>query len=146
MIRLLASLLLAAGALAGAALAGSGSVVGEWRVYSARIYYDIGGGGHAGKGLSSRTLVLSPGGRWRFGSSAGTWLVRPIRAADWRRWGVSPYGPRRRIVLRGWNRSVADGPIEEGSRVDFLWVIYRVAPPLVGDPGTIWLKFGRVRP
>lgn len=145
MTRVLA-LLLTAGALAGGALAGSGSVAGDWRVYSARIYYDVGGGGAVTKGLSSRTLVVSPGGRWTFGTSSGKWVVRPIAASDWRRWGVSPYGPKRKIVLRGWAGSTADGPVEESSRVDFLWAIYRAAPPLVGAPGTIWVKFGRVRP
>jgi len=145
-VRRLAALTLLAGALSGVAFAGSGGVAGQWRVYSARIYYDAGGGGHVSKGLSSRTLLVLPGGRWTFGSSSGTWSLGPIRASDWRRWGVSPYGPRRKIVLRGWNRSLADGPIEESSRVDFLWVIYRVGPPLVGAPGTVWLKFGRLRP
>lgn len=125
--------------------AGPKDVVGSWRVYSATLYLDSGGGGQ-NQPLSSRRLELRAGGSWQLGSSAGRWAVAPVKAADWKRWGVDPYGPKRKIVLSGWAGGRADGPIEESTRVDFIWVIYRAKPPAVSAPGTVWLKFGRVNP
>lgn len=101
--------------------------------------------GHVGKGLSSRTLFVSPGGRWTFGSSSGTWSVRPIRASDCRRWGASPPAPGARSCSRAGTGRWLTAPIEESRRVGVLWVVYWVAPPPVRDPGTVWLTFSRIR-
>lgn len=123
-----------------------GEFAGSWRAYSERIYYDRGGAGallSIAKGNAiTRTLKISSDGRWEFGDSKGTWTVSAITDEDWSRWGISPYGPTRKVVLDGWNKASADGPAEESTRVDFIWVIYHVEPPLVQNPGTIWIKFG----
>ncbi len=114
------------------------SLVGDWRVYSARMFYDAGGGGSVSQ--SGDGLTLSNDGTWHYGSSQGAARVAEITDADWQRWGIASYGPTQRLVLQSWSGSQADGPIEsEGNRVDFVWVIYHVSTP---DPGTVWLKFG----
>jgi hypothetical protein len=118
-------------------------VAGQWRVLSARIYYDEGGGGDLSNTITHR-LDLSSTGTWSFSTSSGSFDLSSIINDDWARWGVNSYGPARKIVLQGWNASSADGPIEESNgNVDYLWVIYRVEPPVVSNAGTIWLKFGR---
>src|SRR3989344_4871928 len=115
------------------------SLVGKWRAYSERLYYDAGGGGVTT--TTGRRLLLNEDGSWEFGSSTGAWSASDITSEDWTRWGIDSYGPARKIILENWNNDAsADGPIE-GS-VDFIWVIYRVEPPLVSDPGTVWIKFG----
>ena len=118
-----------------------GSLAGEWRVYSETLFYDAGGSGGSDSAASTtRMLVLKDDGTWEFGSSAGSWYVTSIDPSDWDRWGSTPYGPERKIVLDGWNGGVADGPVEElAGAVDFVWVIYRVDAP---DPGTVQMKFG----
>jgi hypothetical protein len=114
----------------------------SWRVYSARIYYDEGGGGDLSNVITTQ-LELSDSGAWHFSSSSGAWYTAAITAEDWQRWGADPYGPTSKLVLSGWNGGTADGPVEEsGGYVDFLWVIYRVEPPEVSAPGTVWMKFG----
>ena len=116
--------------------------VGSWRIFSERIFYDIGGGGSAAVPVT-RNLELLKDGTWRFGDSQGAWTVTEITNDDWTRWGVNSYGPTRKIILNNWNKAIADGPIEENKGyVDFIWVIYHVEPPLVQNPGTIWMKFG----
>ena len=125
--------------------AGPADMVGSWRIYSERIFYDRGGAGALGTPVS-RVLEIKGNGEWEFGESRGTWRVEPIAAGDWKRWSTQPYGPRRKIVLEGWAKGPADGPVEESSRVDFVWVIYRVAPPSVRAEGMVQMKFGRVRP
>jgi len=116
--------------------------VGSWRIFSERIFYDIGGAGSAPVPVT-RNLELLKDGTWRFGDSQETWTVTEITSDDWTRWGVNPYGPTRKVVLDKWNNAVADGPVEETKGyVDFIWVIYHVEPPLVQNAGTIWMKFG----
>ena len=116
--------------------------VGSWRIFSERIFYDIGGAGSSIVPVT-RNLELLKSGTWKFGDSQGTWTVTEITNDDWTRWGVNPYGPTRKMRLDKWNKAVADGPIEENKGyVDFIWVIYHVEPPLVQNPGNIWLKFG----
>ncbi len=115
----------------------------SWRVLSARIFYDQGGGGSLSTTITTR-LELSDDGTWTFGSSSGTWDVSGITAGDWARWGIDSYGPTQKVVLEGWNGGTADGPIEEsGGQVDFIWVIYPESPPAISAPGTVWMKFGR---
>ncbi|MBI2548053.1 hypothetical protein HYW21_01765 [Candidatus Woesearchaeota archaeon] len=117
--------------------------VGSWRVFSERIFYDIGGAGALGISVT-RNLELSSDGTWSFGDSAGTWTVTEITDEDWARWDIDPYGPTRKITLSNWNNGVGDGPVEEDEGiVDFIWVVYRVEPPLVENAGTVWLKFGQ---
>jgi hypothetical protein len=118
-------------------------VAGQWRVLSARIYYDEGGGGDLSSTITQR-LNLSSTSTWSFSTSSGSFDLSSITNNDWTRWGVNSYGPARKIVLQGWNASFADGPIDESNgTVDYLWVIYHVEPPTVSNAGTIWLKFGR---
>jgi hypothetical protein len=120
-----------------------GGLSGTWIAYSARIDYD-GGRGGAVMTPGTQRLVIS-GTRWKFGASSGTVALGRISAADWKRWGVTSYGPTRKATFVGWNRGRADGPVEEeASRVDFVWVLYRAKPPLVRSPATISLKFGRL--
>ncbi|MBI2655017.1 hypothetical protein HYX06_01175 [Candidatus Woesearchaeota archaeon] len=116
--------------------------VGSWRIFSERIFYDIGGGGSAAVPVT-RNLELLKDGTWRFGDSQGAWSVTETTSEDWTRWGVNPYGPTRKVALDKWNNAVADGPVEESKGyVDFIWVIYHVEPPQVQNAGTIWMKFG----
>ena len=116
--------------------------VGSWRIFSERIFYDIGGAGSAAVPVT-RNLELLKDGTWKFGDSNGTWTVTEITNDDWTRWGINPYGPSRKITMDGWNKATADGPIEEEkSQIDFIWVIYHVEPPQVQNAGTVWLKFG----
>lgn len=117
-------------------------LVGSWRIYSARLFYDVGGAGTVDTTITRR-IELNADGTWRFGDSKGTWSVSPISAEDWKRWGIDAYKPTRKITLNNWNGGVASGPIEESSQVDFFWVIYRAEPPAVSAPGTVHMKFGR---
>ncbi len=121
----------------------SASLPGSWRVYSSRLFYDVGGsGGMSGAG-SSQALNLDPSGSWTYGSSSGTWSVASISSADWTDWKVNSYGPVYKIVLNNWNGGTADGPIEvTGTTADFLWVIYHMEPPLVSRAGSVQTKFG----
>ena len=116
--------------------------VGSWRIFSERIFYDIGGAGSAAVPVT-RNLELLKDGTWKFGDSQGTWAVTEITSEDWTRWGISSYGPTRKIIMDGWNKATAEGPVEEEkSQIDFIWVIYHVEPPQVQNAGTIWMKFG----
>lgn len=116
--------------------------VGSWKVFSERIFYDMGGAGAAAVPVT-RNLELLKDGTWSFGDSKGTWIATEITNEDWGRWDINSYGPTRKITMNGWNNGIADGPVEESSgRIDFIWVIYHVEPPLVENAGTIWLKFG----
>ncbi len=118
-------------------------LVGSWRVFSERIFYDIGGAGSMATPVT-RTLELAKDGTWKFGDSKGTWTVTEIITDDWSRWDVDSYGPTRKVTFENWNEASADGPIEEANgAVDFIWVIYHVEPPLVENSGTVWLKFGK---
>jgi hypothetical protein len=128
-----------------AAMAGeAASPEGEWRIVSARIFYEKGGAGAEETGKSSRFLSLARDGTWTFDGAKGRWSVAEVTAADWRRWGVAPYGPGKKIVFDGWAGGQADGPIEERSdRIEFLWVIYRAEPPVTKAPGVVWIKFAR---
>jgi hypothetical protein len=120
------------------------AITQPWRVYSARIFYDEGGGGDVSNTITT-PLNLSTDGSWSFSDSSGTWSAEPIADDDWTRWGIQPYGPSTKIVLDGWSAGAADGPIEEaqGGGADFIWVIYREGPPAIGAPGTVWMKFGQ---
>jgi hypothetical protein len=82
-------------------------------------------------------------GTWQFGSSSGTWTVSSIEDSDWKGWGVTSYGPTRKIVVSGWANGTSKGPIEESTGpVDFFWVIYPYASDVSGA-GTVWMKFGK---
>lgn len=116
----------------------SAPVTGTWRPYSQAIFYDK-GGNNIIKPVT-RTLEIKPDGTWDFGSK-GKWEIKPIESADWKKWGISSYGPTRKIVLNGWNKDKADGPIEESSGVDFIWAIYRTTSASLG-PATVQIKFG----
>lgn len=116
-------------------------LAGSWKNYSARVFYDQGGGG----ALTNvpEQLRLTGEGKWTFGTSSGSFFVSAIDSSDWTRWNISAYGPTRKISFSNWKGSTADGPIEESNgRVNFVWVIYKVAPPIVSYPGAAWLKFG----
>lgn len=118
-----------------------GGFEGLWRVFSSRIFYDIGGAG--GMTGTTRTLELDGEGNWAFGSSHGKWSVQPISSGDWEKWGIEPYGPTKKIILEEWNGRGADGPVEEsGGNTDFFWAIYPVEPPEVENAGTVQTKFG----
>ncbi|MBS3069890.1 hypothetical protein J4220_00090 [Candidatus Micrarchaeota archaeon] len=115
---------------------------GLWKVFSSRIFYDVGGAG--GMTGTTRLLEIDAEGNWAFGSSNGKWHVEPIAETDWNDWGIDAYGPTRKMVLDDWGGKDAEGPIEEsGGSVDFFWAIYRVESPEVENAGTIQTKFGR---
>lgn len=114
------------------------NLVGSWRPFSEAIFYDNGGNNFITP--VSRRIELSADGTWTFGSSSGTWSVAPISNSDWSTWKVSSYGPNRKILLDGWNKGIASGPIEESSAIDFFWVIYHSDMSM--GPATIQMKFG----
>lgn len=116
------------------------ALVGSWRPYSEAIYYDSGTNNIITP--VSRYLELKSDGTWAFGSSTGTWSVSSLRSKDWSSWGISSYGPTRKLVLNNWNKGTAAGPIEESGHVDFIWVVYRYESASLG-PATIWIKFGK---
>ena len=117
--------------------------VGFWRVFSERIFYDIGGAGALGIPVT-RNLEIKEDGTWQFGTSTGTWEIANITDEDWKKWGIDSYGPTRKITFNNWNNAVSNGPIEEtNGRIDFIWSIYHVEPHLVQNPGTVWIKFGQ---
>jgi hypothetical protein len=117
-------------------------LAGSWRIYSEAVFYDRGGNDYLST-PSSRLLELRQDGTWTYGGSSGTWSVASIADEDWVRWGISSYGPKRKITLNGWNNGVGEGPMEEsGTGVNFFWVIYRVKPPASTWPGQIQIKFG----
>ncbi|MBI2546006.1 hypothetical protein HYV81_02390 [Candidatus Woesearchaeota archaeon] len=117
-------------------------LVNDWRIYSQTIFYDIGGRGASD--ISFRLLELNKDATWKFGDSKGTWEVKDIEEDDWKKWGSESYGPAKKVVLHNWNKAEADGPIEYSpfGGIDFFWVIYRVEPPTVANPGIIQMKFG----
>ncbi|MBM3232652.1 hypothetical protein FJZ18_00600 [Candidatus Pacearchaeota archaeon] len=124
------------------------SFSGTWRVYSERLFYDEGGGGttlSASTGTAvTQKLSLNVDGTWSYGESKGTWKTSSINDEDWKAWGIESYGPIRKIILEGWNKGTASGPVEVNmERVDFIWVLYRTGPPTVSKHGTVHLKFGR---
>jgi hypothetical protein len=123
------------------------ALVGSWRIHSSRLFFDAGGASHLGTILNtpgSRTLDLFQDGTWKFGRSSGSWSVSEAAAEDWKRWGVEAYGPKRKIVLSGWNQGQGTGPVEESDKgIDFFWILYRAEPPAVSDPGMVHAKFGR---
>ncbi|MFH0884862.1 MAG: hypothetical protein V1861_04080 [Candidatus Micrarchaeota archaeon] len=117
-------------------------VVGNWRIYSEAITLDTGGTDYL-KGVPTRELEIRSDGTWNYGDSSGTWTVEQIGESDWKRWGVEPYNPTRKIVLDGWAGVSGDGPIEESSgQIDFIWVIYRSGPPVTSAPAQVQIKFG----
>lgn len=119
-------------------------VVGVWRIYSSRLFFDIGGAGAVGD--SYTTIDIAQDGTWDFGGSTGTWSVEPINEGDWQKWKIHDYGPKTKMVLTGWNNAMADGPIENDSsepgRIAFFWIIYHVRGPTDKDAGQIQTKFG----
>ncbi|MBI2445586.1 DcrB-related protein [Candidatus Micrarchaeota archaeon] len=118
-------------------------IVRKWRVYSQAIYYDAGAWNYLDTPATT-LLEIRADQTWTFSTSTGTWSIQAIEESDWQKWGVPSYGPTRKLVLNGWNGETNDGPIEESeSRVDFMWVIYRVGPPIVSSPGQIQMKFGQ---
>ena len=101
-------------------------LVGKWKMHSQGRYQDEVGEWVFESDLS-RILEIKEDKTWDFGPSKGTWNVLPIEEDDWKRWGVSPYGPAKKIVMDKWNQKGADGPIEANSgQVSFFWVIYTV--------------------
>ena len=67
--------------------------LGSWRIFSERIFYDIGGAGSAAVPVT-RNLELLKDGTWKFGDSKGKWTVTEITAADWTRWGINEKGEK----------------------------------------------------
>lgn len=124
-----------------AAAAGRCGLTGEWQALSSTLVYDKGGSGVVPD--STRHLVLK-GNRWVFGSSSGTFEVKPITARDWATWGIASYGPTTKMVLKGWQGGTGQGPIEMSQvfpdAVDFFWVIYRTKRP--ASAGTAQIKYG----
>lgn len=117
-------------------------LLGLWRVFSSRLFYDVGGSGVVGSG-TGHPLEINKDGTWQLSTSAGTWKVQSINEDDWKTWNVPSYGPKRKIVLDKWNGGTGNGPIEESNDgVDFFWIIYRAEPPIVSSSGQVQAKYG----
>ena len=70
------------------------------------------------------------------------WKISDIKSSDWKEWGIASYGPTKKIILNGWNKKIATGPIEStGNNADFIWVIYRYNSPTKGS-GITQMKLG----
>ena len=104
-------------------------LVGKWRSYS-----DL---------HSTRLLELRADGTWQFGTSSGKWSVAKIDSDDWGRWYLADSGLfTRKIILDGWNKGMADGPLQEsGGNVDFIYILYNVT--YEGVEKSVQLKYGR---
>ncbi len=118
-------------------------MAGEWAAYSKAIYDGSGNASYSDDILKEK-LLLNADGSWSHGSSNGTWAIGEVQAGDWKAWNTVDYGPKRKLVLDGWNGAKAEGPIEllDGKPL-FTWVIYDAAPPEAEKPGQVQLKFGR---
>ncbi|MBI2579393.1 MAG: hypothetical protein HYW27_00645 [Candidatus Aenigmarchaeota archaeon] len=115
-------------------------LAGTWRAYSDYIYYKDGDFKYR---ITPESLLnIHKDSRWEFGGMAGTVSVVNITKDDWSRWGISAYGPTRKIVFSGW-QGAAEGPIEESiGAIDFIWAIYNSVLPGEEREGSVWLKFG----
>ena len=128
---------------------GAPNVTGTWRVYSERIFYDVGGAGAimsaSGGNATTLPLIIKEDGTYNFGTNHGKLTIENIQEPDWKVWRAKSYGPTRKIVLTGWSKEAAtvSGPLEErDGRVNFIWVVYHVSPPIVLKAGNIDMKFG----
>lgn len=118
-------------------------LAGKWAIAFGRIYYDQSGTNPLNTDKIP-ALELRADLMWLSGSSSGRWSAARITGDDWARWKSSPYGPKNKIVLQGWNGGQADGPIEQlGDDPDALIVIYHATPPAVSAAGMVWLTFGK---
>ncbi len=118
-------------------------LIGLWRAFSSRLFYDAGGGGAVGSD-TGHPLEINDDGSWQLSTSSGKWRIESIQESDWKVWGIDAYGPSRKMVLDNWNGKTATGPVEESNgKVDFFWVIYRAEPPIVSAPGQVQAKYGR---
>ena len=117
-------------------------VSGEWRVYSSSVYYDTGVSDFLE--TPSDLLEVKADYTWTFGSKSGTWSISDITDDDWKKWGISPYSPTKKIILYNWNNDSVDGPIEESAstvRAGNIWIMYRSGPPEISQPAQIQMKF-----
>jgi hypothetical protein len=146
---MLAALLGLAAVPIAAATAQSGkyppTLIGKWRVLSARVIYKTGGDDFVNEPNSTPRLDIAASGTWSYGSKTGTWSISKITAADWNRWDEGPYGPKTKLVLTGWPGGTGQGPIElsAAGKVTSLWVIFDAKPPSVPAAGRLHLKLGR---
>jgi len=118
-------------------------LVGKWAITFGRIYYDQSGTNPLNTDKIP-ALELRADLTWQSGGMSGRWSAARITPEDWARWKSSPYGPKNKLVLQGWNSAQADGPIEQlGDDPDALIVIYHAVPPAVSATGTVWLTYGK---
>lgn len=118
------------------------SLTGDWMVYSKAVYYDD--GEFAFPETPASVLQINDNGTWEFGNNSGKWEVTTITEDDWKAWGISQYGPSKKIVFYGWNGDIASGPLEGEEVAQFIWVIYRTGPPYEKAAGQVQMKFGWV--
>lgn len=116
------------------------SVIGEWMAYSKGVYYD--NGDFRYPPTPNQVLLIDEDNTWLFGNYTGRWELSPIKDEDWNLWGISPYFPKEKITLYGWNDDIASGPVEGGATAQFIWVIYRADPPFENAPSQVQMKFG----
>jgi len=119
------------------------SLIGKWGIHAQGVVYK----GRQGyeevwevKFATTTILELKDDKTWAFGDSKGTWKVIPIEKKDWKKWDLEFYGPKKKLVLEGWeneaedSKNIADGPIEASSgQVDFFWI-------------NAWIKLDRAEP
>lgn len=116
------------------------SVIGEWMTYSKGVYYD--NGDFRYPQTPNEILLIDEDNTWTFGKYNGKWELSPITDADWKLWGINQYFPKNKITLYGWNDDIASGPVEGGATAQFIWVIYRVGPPIEEAAAQVQMKFG----
>lgn len=133
------------------------SLIGKWGIHAPSVVYKGRKGG--GKGIGDEyeweikfpittILLINEDKTWSWGPTKGTWKVLPIEDNDWKRWGREYYGPRKKLVLEGWenlaegSNNSADGPIEASSgQVDFFWVFSLVKFDEQEAPEKLQLNF-----
>lgn len=126
------------------------ALFGSWNLTSSALYYDSGGGGGASP-IPANTLQLNSDGTWSYGTSqAGTWTVDNITSVDWSNWVLSPQNSMtQKLNLNNWEINgtygTINGPIQYSpttpGKIDTLWVVVPVDPPLTKYPGEVYLKF-----
>ncbi|MBI2664758.1 hypothetical protein HYX10_05470 [Candidatus Woesearchaeota archaeon] len=118
------------------------NLVGKWGIHAPGVVFKGREGGREGslatyewevKFATTTILELNADNTWAFGKTSGRWKILPIEGKDWEKWDLEYYGPKKKLVLEGWeneieeHRNIADGPIEASSgQVDFFWVNSRV--------------------
>ncbi len=117
------------------------SLIGKWGLHFTGLRLNE-KGKWVKKVDTTTILELKADKTWTFGTSQGTWKVLPIEDEDWQKWGVDPYGPKKKIVLENFGDDGGSGPIEAyKGEVSFFWAMYKATNPETGKQASFQKKF-----